>query len=71
MRDARAARPHQDEDVGPLRSAHGCVWDRTSRLWLAIKSDWNINPLYPWEEGADAGSEAATNAVAADEPTRH
>lgn len=36
---------------------------------LAVKSDWNLNPLYPWEKSDEAGSDTAPAADAG--PTRH
>ena len=35
---------------------------------LAVKSDWNLNPRYPWENDEQAEPAAAS---AAGEPTRH
>lgn len=36
---------------------------------LAVQSDWNLNPLYPWETAAETDAETAP--AATDEPTRH
>lgn len=36
---------------------------------LVAKSDWNLNPLYPWESAAAA--DPAAPPAAAGEPTRH
>ena len=36
---------------------------------LAVKSDWNLNPLYPWEDSDRAKSETAPAADTG--PTRH
>lgn len=36
---------------------------------LVVKSDWNLNPLYPWESAAEA--DPAAPPAAAGEPTRH
>lgn len=35
---------------------------------LAVKSDWDVNPLYPWENPDQSAPDAAPGA---DEPTRH
>ena len=36
---------------------------------LAVNSDWNLNPLYPWENSEEAEPNAAP--AAEDGPTRH